>query len=68
MSATTLQHAHWLSVAESVFAHIAALIIEAKHAGMYMAGICKTIERQGYPFAPPVALFSSGEMLLASVI
>jgi glycerate 2-kinase len=45
-------------ISEDVF------MTEAKHAGMYMAGICKTIERQGYPFAPPVALFSSGEMLV----
>lgn len=39
--------------------------IEARQAGLYMAAICKTIERAGYPFEPPVALFSSGEMLVA---
>jgi len=38
--------------------------IEARQAGLYMAAICKTIERAGYPFNPPVALFSSGEMLV----
>jgi glycerate 2-kinase len=38
--------------------------IEARQAGLYLAAICKTIERAGYPFAPPVALFSSGEMLV----
>lgn len=38
--------------------------IEARQAGLYMAAICKTIERAGYPFSPPVALFSSGEMIV----
>ncbi len=38
--------------------------VEARHAGTFVAGICKTIERTGLPFEPPVALFSSGEMVV----
>ncbi len=39
-------------------------LIEASHAGTYIAAICRTIERAGYPFAPPCAIFSSGEMVV----
>jgi glycerate-2-kinase len=39
-------------------------LVEARHAGMYLAAVCRTIERIGEPFAPPCALFSSGEMLV----
>ncbi len=38
--------------------------VEARQAGIFVAGICKTIERAGLPFEPPVALFSSGEMIV----
>ncbi len=38
--------------------------IEARHVGTYMAAMCRTIERAGQPFEPPVALFSSGEMVV----
>ena len=38
--------------------------VEARQAGLFIAGMCKTIERIGLPFAPPVALFSSGEMIV----
>lgn len=38
--------------------------IEARHAGIYMASIAKTIERRGQPFKPPCALFSSGELVV----
>jgi glycerate-2-kinase len=38
--------------------------IEASQAGIYMASIANTIERRGQPFAPPCALFSSGELVV----
>ncbi len=38
--------------------------VEARYAGIFIAGMCKTIERSGQPFEPPVALFSSGEMIV----
>ena len=38
--------------------------IEARHAGRYMAAICKTMERSGHPFEPPCALFTSGETVV----
>jgi glycerate-2-kinase len=38
--------------------------IEASQAGIYLAAIANTIERRGYPFAPPCALFSSGELVV----
>jgi glycerate 2-kinase len=38
--------------------------VEARQAGTFVAGMCKTIERIGLPFEPPVALFSSGEMVV----
>ena len=37
---------------------------EASQAGMFVATIAKAIERQGVPFAPPCALFTSGELLV----
>ncbi|MBN1401697.1 MAG: DUF4147 domain-containing protein, partial [Anaerolineae bacterium] len=37
---------------------------EAAQAGAVMATIAQTIERQGQPFEPPVALFTSGELLV----
>ena len=39
-------------------------LVEAQHAGRFLAAICKTIERIGSPFEPPCALFSSGEMVV----
>ena len=39
--------------------------VEARHAGAYMAAICRTIERTGKPFEPPCAIFTSGEMVVA---
>ncbi len=39
-------------------------LVEARHAGRFVAAICKTIERIGSPFEPPCALFSSGEMIV----
>jgi glycerate-2-kinase len=38
--------------------------IEASQAGIYMAAIASTIEGRGYPFEPPCALFSSGELVV----
>jgi glycerate 2-kinase len=38
--------------------------IESRQSGIFVAGICKTIERIGLPFEPPVALFCSGEMIV----
>ena len=38
--------------------------IEASQAGVYLAAIAHTIERRGQPFAPPCALFSSGELVV----
>jgi len=38
--------------------------VEARHAGAYMAAICRTIERIGKPFKPPCALFTSGEVVV----
>lgn len=38
--------------------------VEARHAGFYVADICKAIERIGSPFSPPIALFASGEMVV----
>ncbi len=42
----------------------AGLQAEAAQAGMVVAGIANTIERTGAPFAPPCALFSTGELLV----
>jgi glycerate-2-kinase len=38
--------------------------IEASQAGTYMAAMASTIEGRGYPFEPPCALFSSGELVV----
>ncbi|MFH1639502.1 MAG: DUF4147 domain-containing protein [Chloroflexota bacterium] len=38
--------------------------IDARQAGIYVASVCRAIERAGYPFEPPCALFSCGEMLV----
>ncbi len=38
--------------------------VEARHAGTYLAAICRTIERSGQPFKPPCALFTSGEVVV----
>lgn len=38
--------------------------IEARHAGIFYAAIARSIERDGTPFKAPVALFSSGEMVV----
>jgi len=40
------------------------LQVEASQAGVGMASIARTIERAGSPFEPPVALFTSGELLV----
>jgi glycerate 2-kinase len=40
------------------------LRIEASQAGLFVAGIAKETERQGVPFTPPCALFTSGELLV----
>lgn len=40
------------------------LNIEASHAGQTVAVIAKTIENEGLPFEPPVALFTGGELLV----
>jgi glycerate-2-kinase len=37
---------------------------EAREAGRTIAGIARSIERDGTPFEPPCALFSSGELLV----
>jgi glycerate-2-kinase len=38
--------------------------IEASQAGMYLACIARSIERDGTPFEPPCALFTNGEMVV----
>ena len=38
--------------------------IEASQAAIYMASMANTIERNGRPFEPPCALFSSGELVV----
>lgn len=38
--------------------------IEARQIGIYVASVCRCIEKGGYPFKPPVAFFSCGEMLV----
>jgi len=38
--------------------------IEARHAGIFVAAIARSIEGNSRPFKPPVALFSSGEMVV----
>ena len=38
--------------------------IEARHYGIYISATCRTIERVKKPFSPPVALFSTGEMIV----
>jgi glycerate 2-kinase len=40
------------------------LSAEASQAGLVVASIASTIEREGQPFEPPCALFSSGELLV----
>jgi glycerate 2-kinase len=40
------------------------LSAEAGQAGLVVASIASTIEREGQPFEPPCALFSSGELLV----
>ncbi len=39
--------------------------IEARHYGIFLSAICRTIEKSKKPFVPPAALFSSGEMVVA---
>jgi glycerate 2-kinase len=38
--------------------------IEARHYGIYLSAMCRTIERIKKPFKAPVALFSTGEMVV----
>lgn len=40
------------------------LTAEARYAGQTAATVATTIERVGMPFAPPVALFTAGELLV----
>lgn len=40
------------------------LAAEASQAGLVVASIASTTEREGQPFEPPCALFSSGELLV----
>ena len=40
------------------------LHVEASHAGQVVATVAKTIEQEGMPFEPPVALFTAGELLV----
>jgi len=40
------------------------LAAEASQAGLVVASIASTVEREGKPFGPPCALFSSGELLV----
>ena len=40
------------------------LHVEASHAGQVVATVAKTIEGEGMPFEPPVALFTAGELLV----
>jgi glycerate 2-kinase len=37
---------------------------EASQAGSFVGTVARTIEREGMPFEPPVALFTSGELLV----
>jgi len=39
--------------------------IEARHYGIFLSAMCRTIEKSKKPFKPPVALFSTGEMVVA---
>jgi glycerate-2-kinase len=38
--------------------------IEARHYGIFISAMCRTIEKSKKPFKPPVALFSTGEMVV----
>jgi len=38
--------------------------IEASQAGAFVGAVARTIEREGMPFQPPVALFTAGELLV----
>ncbi len=38
--------------------------IEASQAGAFVGTVARTIEREGMPFEPPVALFTAGELLV----
>jgi glycerate-2-kinase len=40
------------------------LHVEASHAGQVVATVANTIEQDGMPFEPPVALFTAGELLV----
>lgn len=39
--------------------------VEAREAGTYVSRLCESIESNGCPFEPPVAMFSFGEMTVA---
>lgn len=47
-----------LMIADSLF-HV-----EARHAGIYVASVARTIEGLGQPVEPPCVLFSKGEMVV----
>jgi len=38
--------------------------IEARHYGIFLSAMCRTIEKSNRPFRHPVALFSTGEMVV----
>jgi glycerate-2-kinase len=43
---------------------VTQLNTEARYAGQVVGTIARTIEREGKPFKPPIALFTSGELLV----
>jgi glycerate 2-kinase len=40
------------------------LRMEASEAGRFIGTVARTIEKEGFPFKPPVALFTSGELVV----